>query len=89
MVIAIVIARKIFKNLYIKLNTINALFKLDKFTHKMFNKLLHDWKISRLLITSFLFGFLNHYFLITIMKTFNIMLLKTNFKLILSGQNFN
>lgn len=45
--------------------------------------------MSELLIASFMFNLLNYYFLIAVVKTINIALLKTKFKLILNSQNFN
>lgn len=51
--------------------------------------LLHNWKVSGLLIASFLLSLPNHYSSIVVVKTINITLLKTKFELILSGLDFN
>lgn len=87
MVIAIV--KKAFKNLNIKFGLASMILKLNKFAFKAFNWLSYNWKVSRLLIASFLFNLLNYYFLIAVIKTINIALLKTKFKLILNSQNLN
>lgn len=83
------IVKKTFKNLYIRLDTINASLKLNTFALKAFNCLLHDWKVNRLLVASFLFSFSDYYSLTAIIKTINIALLKIKFELILGGQDFN
>lgn len=86
---AIAINRIIFENLDIRSSITNTLLKLDKFILKSFNWLLYIQKISRLLVVSFLFDLINHYFIIVVVKTLNIILLKTKFELILSDQDFN
>lgn len=83
------INRIIFENLDIRSSITNTLLKLDKFIFKSFNWLLYIQKISRLLVVSFLFNLINHYFIIVVVKTLNIILLKTKFELILSDQDFN
>lgn len=56
------INRKTFKDLNIRLDTINTLLKLDKFALKAFNWLSNDWKVSKPLVASFLLSFSNHFF---------------------------
>ena len=67
----------------------NYLLILNKFALKVFNWLSHNWKINKLLVTSFLFDLQKHNSLKVIVKTINIKLLKIKFSLILNGQNFN
>lgn len=82
---AATIIRKTFENLDTRLTTTNALLELDKFALKMFNQLLYNQKFSGSLVVSFLLGFLDYYFLIIVVNTINIILLKTKFKLILGS----
>lgn len=86
---ATIIIKKAFEDLDIKLGITNVSLKLNKFVLKMLNWLLHNQKINKLLVTSFLFDLPNHYFSIIVMKIINITLLNTKFKVILDGQDFN
>lgn len=78
---AIAIVKKTFEN-YNK-NAIlifaNYILILDKFALKAFNQLFYHWKVSGLLIASFLLNLLDLYFLKAVVKTININLLKKKF----------
>ena len=62
---------------------------LDTFSLKAFNKLLHDYEVSKPLIARFLWDLPNHYTPNALVKLINISMLKTKFPLLISGQNFN
>ena len=86
---AVAMIRKAFKDHNTRLGITDILQGLDKFALKAFNQLLHNQKVSRPLVASFLLSFPNQYSLIAAVVTINIALLKTKFELILGGQDFN
>lgn len=63
-----IIVRNIFEDFDIRSNITNIWRRLDKFALKVFNQLLYNWKVSKLLVVNFLFSFLDNYFLIAVMK---------------------
>lgn len=83
------IIRKAFKDFDIKSGTTNTLLGLDKLALNAFDWLSHNRKVSRPLVASFFLDLPDHYFPTVVMKTINILLLKTKFDLTLSGQYLN
>lgn len=86
---AIVIVKKTFKYFDIRSGTTNALMRREKIVLKAFNQLSYNWEVSRLLVAYFSLVFEDYYFLIAVLKTINLVLLKTKFEYIFCSQNFN
>lgn len=62
---------------------------LDKFFLKVFNKLLHNCEVSKLLVVRFLLDLLDYYTSNFFVKLINILVLKIKFLLLIFEQNFN
>lgn len=86
----IVIVRKAFKN-WDKpdLGPLVYYSNLYKFLLKVFNRLLYNYEVSRLLVVRFLLDLLDYYTFNTFIKLINISMLKIKFLLLISKQNFN
>ena len=88
---AATIVRKTFNNHENNITTglSNYIPTLDKFALKTFNGLSYDREISRPLVIGYLLNLSDHYFLKTIVKIINILLLQAKFLLILNSKSFN
>lgn len=62
---------------------------LDKFLLKVFNKFLHNYKVSKLMMTRFLLGLSNLYIPNALIKKINIFILKAKFLLLIFGLYYN
>lgn len=62
---------------------------LDKFLLKVFNRLSHNYKVSRSLLAGSLLDLLNYYTFNTLVKSINLSILKTKFLLLIFRLNFN
>lgn len=62
---------------------------LYKFLLKVFKRLLHSYKVSKLFIGGFLLSLLDYYRFNFFDKLINIFVLKAKFPLLIFGQNFN